>query len=348
MSDTGSNGANVWSAVANAAAENIRLAGLSSRPLFDRLGIVPSQDPCAPLPLRTVVQLYEEAAAYTGQADFGLLGGCRITPYDLGPIGLFFISSLTLGQALRGFCDHVSVMQEDSRSELVVDGDIAYFIYKIEAPRIILRRQDAEFSLSATVNLIREIAGSSWQPLEVHFEHRAPQSTQAHQRIFRAPLYFQQPYNMVIFPTSDLNLPCQGFDSRLFPLTEHYLSLLRRKKDEVRSPLKRLERIMEQHYPSGDGDLTTGEAASQLGMSRRSLQRAYQKQGLTFSQSKSQKRQSLAHSYLGQPELAITEIAFMLSYADVACFTRACKRWFGMTPTDYRRKLLNGEIPPLE
>jgi AraC-like DNA-binding protein len=49
-------------------------------------------------------------------------------------------------------------------------------------------------------------------------------------------------------------------------------------------------------------------------------------------------RKELASSYVQQSSLSITEITFLLGFSDTSNFTRAFKRWEGVSPTDYRRQ----------
>jgi AraC-like DNA-binding protein len=44
----------------------------------------------------------------------------------------------------------------------------------------------------------------------------------------------------------------------------------------------------------------------------------------------------LATTYLARSEAPISEIAFLLDYADQATFTTAFKRWTGTTPRAFR------------
>ena len=46
-------------------------------------------------------------------------------------------------------------------------------------------------------------------------------------------------------------------------------------------------------------------------------------------------RVALARSYVAERRLSITEIAFVLGFADTSTFSRAFKRWTGMSPRDY-------------
>ena len=67
--------------------------------------------------------------------------------------------------------------------------------YQIHVPDILVRRQDAEFSLGMFLNIIRENCGSSWAPDEVHFEHPKPEAWKEHESAFDAPVYFAQSTN---------------------------------------------------------------------------------------------------------------------------------------------------------
>ena len=49
-------------------------------------------------------------------------------------------------------------------------------------------------------------------------------------------------------------------------------------------------------------------------------------------------RSKVALRYLGDGRLGITEIAFLLGYADQGSFSSAFKSWHGVSPRDYRRK----------
>jgi AraC-like DNA-binding protein len=77
--------------------------------------------------------------------------------------------------------------------------------------------------------------------------------------------------------------------------------------------------------------------AAKLAMTRRSLQRRLAEHGTTFGQlvEDELKRRSLA--LLVRTSQSVTAIALQLGYADGAHFTRAFKRWSGMTPSAYRQ-----------
>ena len=71
------------------------------------------------------------------------------------------------------------------------------------------------------------------------------------------------------------------------------------------------------------------------GLSVRSLQRRLSQHGLSHSQIVDQARYQAATRLLEASESRITDIGFELGYADSAHFSRAFKRWAGVTPREY-------------
>ncbi|MDP1194471.1 helix-turn-helix transcriptional regulator, partial [Klebsiella pneumoniae] len=51
-------------------------------------------------------------------------------------------------------------------------------------------------------------------------------------------------------------------------------------------------------------------------------------------------RRELAEQYLAQPSMTLLEIAYLLGFADPSNFFRAFRRWFDVTPGEYRTLLL--------
>ena len=56
-----------------------------------------------------------------------------------------------------------------------------------------------------------------------------------------------------------------------------------------------------------------------------------------------QNQQNLAAGYIEQSQLAITEIAYLLGFSDASNFTRAFRRWHGVSPRQYRVQRKIGE-----
>ena len=77
---------------------------------------------------------------------------------------------------------------------------------------------------------------------------------------------------------------------------------------------------------------TLEEAAEALSISPWKLQRRLAEAGVTFKDLVEGTRRKLALTYLKQPHLPLTEIAFLLGYSELSAFSRAFHRWAGVPP----------------
>lgn len=86
--------------------------------------------------------------------------------------------------------------------------------------------------------------------------------------------------------------------------------------------------------PAGSG--SAQGVARHLGVSTRTLQRRLGEDGVTFQKLLADLRGELAHHYLTQSTLSLTEIAFLLGYDNANSFHRAFNQWTGRTPLGVR------------
>ena len=68
----------------------------------------------------------------------------------------------------------------------------------------------------------------------------------------------------------------------------------------------------------------------------RTLHRRLAEHGTSFRQLLDSVRLDLARAYLGETELPVTEIGFLIGFADLSSFSRAFKRWTGPSPAEFR------------
>jgi AraC-like DNA-binding protein len=78
------------------------------------------------------------------------------------------------------------------------------------------------------------------------------------------------------------------------------------------------------------------DAAAQLHMSARTLQRRLEAEGTSFSGVVDATREACAREWLADPLLPLAEVGYRLGFADLATFSRAFKRWTGTSPGRYR------------
>jgi AraC-like DNA-binding protein len=73
-------------------------------------------------------------------------------------------------------------------------------------------------------------------------------------------------------------------------------------------------------------------------MSSRTLQRVLVREETSFQEELEHVRRRMSERALDEGDLSITEIAFLLGFADVSSYCRAFRRWTGSTPSDFKRR----------
>lgn len=127
-----------------------------------------------------------------------------------------------------------------------------------------------------------------------------------------------------------------GRNASLRALSEAYLNSLGAPRDDA--VLRRVAGVVRALL--SNGDCTVEQTAHAIGVHERTLQRRLRDKDTSFEQIKDGVRKEMAESLLGQPGVPLTQIAYVLCFADSSTFSRSARRWFGMSPSAYRVQLV--------
>jgi AraC-like DNA-binding protein len=316
--------------------ENLHNAGVSPTALLDRHAIPSGQldDPYALIPLHRFVAFLEDAAVMTGDDAFGAKLGAHLKPADIGPLGVLFSVSSTIHIALQRIARLANSLQGATNSGVMEEDGTLVWSYALADRSIWPRRQDAEYSMAATSELVRSCFRANINPIEAHFEHERPAKIEPLKRIFRAPLLFSQSSNRLIYDLGETDRVYRNEDKALIATLERHLSdLIRETKPEER--LSDEVSFLIQLY-LGRRPVTTTFLAQELGMTLRTLQRRLDDEGTSVRALIRRHRAELAVGLLERPDTRAANVALALGYADGAAFSRAFKDWTGKTPRDAR------------
>jgi AraC-like DNA-binding protein len=86
----------------------------------------------------------------------------------------------------------------------------------------------------------------------------------------------------------------------------------------------------------GTEDVSIERVAGVLGMSRQTLYRRLREEGTSFEEILEAKRRQLAIRYLAMDRLSVKAASYKLGFSDPAAFSRAFKRWTGVSPSAFR------------
>ncbi len=297
------------------------------------------QDPYQEVPLHQYIAFFEAAAEAANEPVLGARMGAGFLPEELGPVGVVFVAAPSLRIAFARLGSFLLAWQTGTRVELAVDGDLANWAYQIDNAATFPRRQDAEFSLSATCSFIRVLLGAQWAPVEVHFEHQLPRRGSknilaALRTIFRAPVLFDQCVNRLVIETRDLDRHVLPAKRVIAPyLEQHLRDLVANCSVEV-TFASQVSRLVTRRIGSGSLDIC--DAARELGLSRRTLQRRLAGEGTSFREVVRIHRARMAETLLTTGATPVTMIAHYVGYGDATAFSRAFKSWRKSSPRAFR------------
>lgn len=282
------------------------------------------------------LQILRNALLLSGQPEFGLRLGKRLTPATHGAMGFAASSSpdlLTALQAIHSFLPirasyiqlHLRQTEEHLECRLKVQGSLDDDIQRCLADTVV----------KALFEFGEFIVGRPLHEAETCFAHPAPEYRAIYSDYLPGQIRFGCDQLTLKLPMALCREPNASANHENYRLAlQQCESMLAQLQTHKPSYQTRLKKMMLSHPP---GTLSEDEAAASLFMSKRSLARKLKQEHSGFRQVRDEILSQQAASYLCDSQLSIEAIAALMNYHDSANFRRAFKRWFGQPPEQYRQ-----------
>ena len=298
-------------------------------------GVGPIDDPERLISLDAAAEMFEHCAAALNAPDFGLRVGLRQGPLVLGAAAAAARPGRTIAQVIADVSRFLFLhspaydVSLDASSPISGGGETLRFTVDLEDATP--ARQFIDGCLASAHRALDALTSGASGLQGVSLPHSPVASPHPYRAAFESHVFFEQPYAGLHFAAGstdrvvrDLSAlqellaakPLAGVDGRTKTTAD-------RVRDQLRGTL-------------GSGVQQRAEVAASLGLHPRTLQRRLADEGTTFEQVKDEAHRALALRLLQETSLPGGQVAAILGYSEQAAFTRACKRWFGQTPTQVR------------
>jgi len=297
------------------------------------------QGPHDEVSLRKYLNFFAAASSAANDPLLALRLARAASAETLGALGFLFLSSRTLYEAMTNFCYYMNLLQDTTHVQFSKTGDDYSFTYQLYHVSDADSRPDVEFSLAHTCRMMRMFAGPDIKIHAVNFRHSPSAHMRDYESLLKAPVYFEQETNSILFPSETAQMRGNALDTSLSGILKEFL-------DEKLERSKRVQSFSDQVSRAIiDGNLTppvtAAKVASHLGVSEPTLYRRLKAEGNSFAKISDVINFEIARNYLAESSLSITQIAYMIGFSESANFTRAFSRWSkGQTPSQYRREVL--------
>lgn len=311
-------------------ADFVDLCGGSIKRVFDTvdLPLALLDNPDLPLPLAEQFRVLDAAGREIGDPYVGASLGRLVNLQHLGPYGDWMCAAPTLATLIdrceRGIGRY---LQTATCIQLRVFESGAEFSIAFLDDRSEAWLQNELLGVSYLIECIRQFAGQSWTPRLIRSTCTGAEGAAALEKIFETPVHHGAEVSAIQFApalltaTKASNWPVQADDEPTLPIPQS-------RRDDVSAliAIALLER-----QPKIDW------VASKLDTSRRSLQRALDAEGCSFSGVLESLLMDRATELLRSTDRRITDVALDLGYSDSAHFTRAFRNWTGVSPSRFRQ-----------
>lgn len=246
------------------------------------------------------------------------------------------LPSSNLEVALKRWCRHYRILLDEIELDLSVKDGVAHLhVYE--------HTDLGQFRELCLVTIMRNIHAFACWAIDSHIpvEHAmlpyAPPSHKAvYSHIFCPKVSFEAPHAAFSFNQEYLKLPIRRDDRDLRDMLQRPFPLivLRYKRDRLVSARIR------NHVRNHSGIQWNADAiAGALSLSKRSLFRYLEAEGLTLQQLKNEVRKDLAIQQISTTNKPLKLVAASIGFASESSFVRAFQQWTGKTPGDYRIKV---------
>ncbi|MBO9453041.1 helix-turn-helix domain-containing protein [Tropicibacter sp. R16_0] len=309
----------------------LRKVGVEPAFVLDPLGLNEAQvmDRQKFLPHDTVYRIYNAVADATSP-DFCGKVGQSVDLIQFLPLGDMLAEALTLGDFLTRYTQAVSKESNAVTQSLFVEGDHTYFSAKRNFRVSTSPGQTDAFLSSIWVSLLHRVMDFRWDPSQIILRVSDPDALP---RQFHGvhPIKCGHQGFSIRFPSSWLS-------HRLAPEVLENGPDLSISDDDLAAPqdfLAGLESLIRFHL--ADPGFGVDELASLCGFHRETLNNRLAPYGQSASQVIVSIKLSEAKKLLGEEHRTVSETALRLGYADPTAFSRAFRKWTGMSPAAFRK-----------
>jgi len=274
--------------------------------------------------------LSSAVAQREGMLNWGFQAGRSIDLESLGDFGKVLMMQPTLKASLDTFIETIRAESLFCDFGLMLQNDRFWFAMhqRFSGERLVSSGLSIIelYNLQFLLGLVRGAVGKDWLPAAVHLQCAAlPDGFDASQ-ITTGTIRFSSTMTGFAIPAKLLSAPMESYRSRSdndqtdpgetidFPTTLKFL----------------LEGYLDER-------LTINQCADLVGTSGRTLQRRLAEHGTSFNEVLDQTRFDVARQLLLDETIPISDVCYDVGYNDPGNFTRAFRRWTGVSPRQHRQ-----------
>jgi AraC-like DNA-binding protein len=326
--------------VASAIGAYAKSRGIDAAPIARACGLDPDRFEIngERVGLDRLCRFMEALALVSGDDLFGLKSAEAFAKGGSGPFGYALLHAPTVRDGLVFMGRNLQKVSETSICTLEIGAREAIFEWTY-SPLIVHRQQYVDMTAAQALAHLKAFLGTDIHKCRLELERKKPLNTGMHKQILTRNTSFGASINRFTLPAIYLDRTNPAADPKLFTILAQQVESIPLRNLQSADPVTSIKLHVADTLASETISLT--REAERLGMSPRTLQRRLTEAGTSLQAIMDECRKEMAESLLMETELSLSEISYRLGFSAPAAFTRSAIRWFGLTPSAYRRQHRN-------
>ncbi|TKB46325.1 AraC family transcriptional regulator [Thalassotalea mangrovi] len=303
---------------------------------LNRAQLLPAniRDPDSMIPYHHLGDILEDSARELNTPYFGFRLAAIQGLSTIGLIGAHMAQKDTIGQALEVAQKFSHMHAQGSMLKIVeINKDQCELLFDVMVNANRQYPQLVQLSIGLIYKLIHDMIGHVWQDVKINCRQSLPEAEQrAVMELIHCEVEFGTTRDSIIFSKSVLGLrPYKDVGLVRDIIDKQFSQQQARPHDEFMLVRHAINSLL----PTGD--CSKENVAQSLGMHPKKLERVLATRNFSYRDVLEDTRKSIALNTLKAENISLSRLALNLGYSEFSAFSRSFKRWFGVSPTRFRK-----------
>lgn len=293
---------------------------------------------------RQQLRVLDNGRRIMGSPEFGLRLGRQLHPSAHGPLGYLVLSSPDLITSLESLREFLPTRLPLLQLEVVLEEQWLRCSLGMKLETNADERCVLQECFAVVIQSFAEsMLGGELNDARVELTHERPVYHKAYARYLHSPVYFSCTDASFLIPARLARTPNAAGDPESYALARDLCrKLLEQVPPSAQSTADRVRRLLLSQTP---GSVTESDVARAMFVSKRTLARRLDAEGVSYRAIREQLLSELAARHLNESGLTVEAVAALLGYNDTAAFRKAFRRWHGTSPSEFRQSPATGGGP---
>ena len=278
-------------------------------------------------------RIIRNAIGFFNQEGLGVIAGRYYPLASHGAMGSAAMSSPTVREAIGIFLKYYGMRAQFTNLTSEIDGNSFKMIQTLLVENDSVGQFLIEALIVSTKLSFDFLSGRQQTDVEVYCSFEKPSYSELLESTLKCPVHYNQPRTLFIFSCSYLDMPVATRNKAIRQFSEQQCESLNKSIQQPDTFSEKISTLLRQ-LPGRQ--VTQAQAAQLLNVSPRTLLRRLKEENIRYQSLHDVEQKKLALHYLEQPNITLELISQSMGYHDSSSFRRAFKRWFGVSPSEYR------------